>query len=339
MKKIPLDNQTFEHPWDEKIIENVGYVIVGGTPSTSIDKYWGNDIPWMSSGDIHLKCIKDVPSRISVLGLNSSNATLVNPPSVAIGLAGQGKTRGTVALVLTTLCTNQSVALIKCEKNNLDIEYLFYNLESRYEELRSRSAGGGRAGLSKGILEKLTIPLPCIQEQAQIANVLSTIDLAITQTEAIIAKQQRIKTGLMQDLLTKGIDENGNIRSEATHEFKDSSIGRIPVEWDVRKIAELSEIRNGTTPSREKPIFWHEGTIPWLTTGQVHDRFIIQSNEFISVHALRLCSLTILPIGTILIAMIGQGLTRGKTAYLGFEATINQNFAAIIPSLTSCTST
>ena len=71
------------------------------------------------------------------------------------------------------------------------------------------------------------------KEQTQIAQVLSTIDRAIAQTEAIIAKQQRIKTGLMQDLLTKGIDENGNIRSEDTHQFKDSAIGRIPAEWEV----------------------------------------------------------------------------------------------------------
>jgi type I restriction enzyme S subunit len=71
------------------------------------------------------------------------------------------------------------------------------------------------------------------KEQEKIAEVLSTIDRVIAQTEAIIAKQQRIKTGLMQDLLTKGIDENGNIRSEATHQFKDSVIGRIPVEWNV----------------------------------------------------------------------------------------------------------
>jgi len=60
-----------------------------------------------------------------------------------------------------------------------------------------------------------------------------SIDRAIEQTEAIIAKQQRIKTGLMQDLLTKGIDEDGNVRSEETHEFKDSSLGCIPVDWEV----------------------------------------------------------------------------------------------------------
>jgi type I restriction enzyme S subunit len=76
-------------------------------------------------------------------------------------------------------------------------------------------------------------------EQTKIAEILSTVDRAIEQTEALIAKQQRIKTGLMQDLLTRGIDEHGNLRSEQTHEFKDSPLGRIPVEWGRRSIRSL----------------------------------------------------------------------------------------------------
>ena len=75
-------------------------------------------------------------------------------------------------------------------------------------------------------------------EQTKIAEVLSTVNRAIEQTEALIAKQQRIKTGLMQDLLTRGIDELGNIRSEKTHEFKDSPLGRIPVEWELRSLGQ-----------------------------------------------------------------------------------------------------
>jgi type I restriction enzyme S subunit len=77
-------------------------------------------------------------------------------------------------------------------------------------------------------------------EQTKIAEILSTVDRAIEQTEALIAKQQRLKTGLMQDLLTRGIDEHGNLRSEQTHQFKDSPLGRIPVEWEVASLAELS---------------------------------------------------------------------------------------------------
>ena len=82
-------------------------------------------------------------------------------------------------------------------------------------------------------------------EQAKIAEVLSTVDLAIEDTEALIAKQQRIKTGLMQDLLTRGIDEHGNLRSEHTHEFKDSPLGRIPVEWEVMTLGAMLKRARG----------------------------------------------------------------------------------------------
>ena len=75
-------------------------------------------------------------------------------------------------------------------------------------------------------------------EQAKIAEVLSTVDRAIEATEALIAKQQRIKTGLLQDLLTRGHDEHGNLRSEQTHKFKDSPLGRIPVEWELRNLGQ-----------------------------------------------------------------------------------------------------
>ena len=101
----------------------------------------------------------------------------------------------------------------------------------------ANATGSTRFGLAIGTIEKLDIPTPPIAEQSKIAEVLSTADRAIEQTEALIAKQQRIKTGLMQDLLTRGIDEHGDLRSEQTHEFKDSPLGRIPVEWESASLA------------------------------------------------------------------------------------------------------
>jgi len=89
------------------------------------------------------------------------------------------------------------------------------------------------------VLYNIKVPTPPIPEQTKIAEVLSTVDRTIEQTEALIAKQQRIKAGLMQDLLTRGIDEQGNLRSEETHPFKDSPLGRIPVEWGVKRLDQL----------------------------------------------------------------------------------------------------
>ena len=113
------------------------------------------------------------------------------------------------------------------------------------------ATGSTRFGLAIETIEKLDVPTPPIAEQAKIAEVLSTVDRAIEQTEALIAKQQRLKTGLMQDLLTRGIDEHGNLRSEQTHEFKDSPLGRIPVEWEVRDLQSL--LANVSSPMRSGP--------------------------------------------------------------------------------------
>ena len=101
----------------------------------------------------------------------------------------------------------------------------------------ANATGSTRFGLAIGTIEKLDVPTPPPDEQAKIAEVLSTVDRVIEETEALIAKQQRIKTGLMQDLLTRGVDEHGNLRSEQTHKFKDSPLGRIPVEWESASLA------------------------------------------------------------------------------------------------------
>ena len=112
---------------------------------------------------------------------------------------------------------------------------IFYSLE--HKDIQAFIVGGTRAKLNQRALRSITVQLPVdFEEQSKIAEVLSTMDRAIEQTEALIVKQQRIKTGLMQDLLTKGIDEHGRIRSEETHEFKDSPLGRIPTEWDVSRL-------------------------------------------------------------------------------------------------------
>jgi len=131
-------------------------------------------------------------------------------------------------------------------------DYLHHYLVYSESGFRNNSQGSTFEAINSKELRDWAISFPeFLQEQTQIATILSTIDRAIEQTEALIAKQQRIKTGLMQDLLTKGIDENGNIRSEETHEFKDSPLGRIPVEWEVKRLGEIGEFANGVNKSKE----------------------------------------------------------------------------------------
>lgn len=102
------------------------------------------------------------------------------------------------------------------------------------------TGSAGQQRVPASFFDSFEIPRIDKTEQAKIAEILSTVDRAIEQTESLIAKQQRIKTGLMQDLLTRGIDQHGNLRSEETHQFKDSPLGRIPVEWDVQCLGDVS---------------------------------------------------------------------------------------------------
>jgi type I restriction enzyme S subunit len=130
----------------------------------------------------------------------------------------------------------------------IDSKFLYYKLmtDKVRRFMQDHASGSTVLHLQTKAVPTLELLIPDKkEEQEKIAEILSTIDRAIAQTEAIIAKQQRIKTGLMQDLLTKGIDENGNIRSEATHKFKDSAIGRIPVEWEVETIGKIASLQRG----------------------------------------------------------------------------------------------
>lgn len=189
--------------WREVKLGNVAKLTAGGTPSTLIPEYWGGNIPWMKSGEVNLKRVYDVTERITQAGLKNSSTKLIPANSVLIALAGQGKTRGTVAINKIELCTNQSIAAIMPNSDTLYYEYLFYNLDSRYDELRRLSSGeGGRGGLNLQILENVKLVIPLIDEQHKIAAVLQACDEEIALLGQKLAALKRQKQGLMQKLLT-----------------------------------------------------------------------------------------------------------------------------------------
>ncbi len=192
----------FSGPWDVKQIGEFTDCTAGGTPSTLNSAYWGGEIPWMSSGELHLKRVQDVEGRITKLGLNNSSTKIIPSRCVLIGLAGQGKTRGTAAINLIELCTNQSIAAILPNKS-FNSEYLFHNLDARYDDLRELSSGdGGRGGLNLKIIKSIDIPFPSLEEQGAIASVLSDLDAELAALEARRDKTRNLKFAMMQELLT-----------------------------------------------------------------------------------------------------------------------------------------
>jgi type I restriction enzyme S subunit len=139
--------------------------------------------------------------------------------------------------------------------------WLFYFLQTL--DLRQMNEATGVPSLSRESLYKIKVLTPPENEQAKISEILSTVDKAIEHTDALIAKQQRIKTGLMRDLLARGIDEHGRLRFERSHKFKHSPLGRIPVEWGFSRLESIGRWASGGTPSKANPSYWGD-EVHWL---------------------------------------------------------------------------
>ena len=188
--------------WEETTIGKITSTIsTGATPSTLKEEYWNGNIKWMSSGELNHRHVHDVEKTITELGFKSSSTKILPKHCVLIGLAGQGKTRGTVAINYIELSTNQSIAAIHPNPKVFDYRFIFFNLDMRYQELRALSTGdGGRGGLNLQIIKGVEIHLPCLEEQTKIANFLSAIDNQIQAVENQITKTETYKKGLLQQM-------------------------------------------------------------------------------------------------------------------------------------------
>ena len=201
------------------------------TESGEIPSLGGENI--LRTGGVTLNEVKRVPKKFyekMTKGHLLDADVLINKDGAQTGKVGLYAQQNS-----PPSCINEHLFLIRGNLQKITQEYLYYILLSQpsQNQIDAQISGSAQPGLKSDFLRGVFAKIPdALSEQTKIAEILSTVDQAIEQTEALIAKQQRIKTGLMQDLLTRGIDEDGNLRSEDTHEFKDSPLGRIPVEWE-----------------------------------------------------------------------------------------------------------
>ncbi len=252
----------------------------GGTPNTSRSDFYGGEIPFVTIEDMSAsrKYLRSTVKNLTKEGLSNSNTWVVPENSLLYSIYA---TLGLVRINKIPVTTNQAILAMIVDDEVVNQDYLYYWLEYIRDSVVNLSSQTTQSNLSATTVKPFVVQHPKDKkEQTQIAAILSTIDRVIEQTEAIIAKQQRIKTGLMQDLLTKGIDEDGNIRSEETHEFKDSAIGRIPAEWEVAAISKYGSkhkyfIRTGPFGSDLNTQHWVESGVPVLTIGSLGEGEII----------------------------------------------------------------
>lgn len=190
--------------WKKVILKDLANIVTGATPSTVCTEYWDGNIRWMSSGELKYKRIYDVEKRITEEGIKNSGTKLLPKYCVLIGLAGQGKTRGTVAMNYVELCTNQSIAAILPNDKYVP-DFLYWSLENRYRELRRISSGdGSRGGLNLELIGGLIVRMPSLEKQRLVAEKLNMQERLIRLFEQEVIEWKKKKKALMQ-LLLRGI--------------------------------------------------------------------------------------------------------------------------------------
>ena len=214
----------------------------------------------------------------------------------------------------------------------IDSRFLYYVTTSHLFRVAGAASMYGAAGqqrVGESFIRNFLVGLPPRDLQRRIAAHLdrktAAVDDLIAKKERLIELLEEKRQAVITQAVTKGLDPSVP--------KKDSGldwVGAIPRHWSVARISYLSRVTNGTTPDRSEPEYWTDGTVPWLSSGKVNDHVVLVADEFITARALGECSLELLPPGSVLVGMIGQGKTRGMSAITRIAATINQNTAGIV---------
>ena len=203
--------------------------------------------------------------------------------------------------------------------------FYVYFLQSAFTQLGIFEGAGNKTtipNLSRSRLAALEIPQPRIDEQLAIVAALSRVREAIKTNHQSVELAQELKRAVMQALFTRGLRGGAQ---------KETKIGPVPENWAIEPINEHFSAMSGGTPSRRTPMFWTDGTIPWVKTTEINYCVIQETEEHITQTGLDQSAAKLLPPETLLLAMYGQGVTRGRVAILGIEAACNQACAALKP--------
>lgn len=176
----------------------------------------------------------------------------------------------------------------------------------------------------------LRVPIPAITLQHKIADYLdaetSAIDSLIAEKERMLAILEEKRTALITDAVTRGLNPDLKFSPSGL-----DWIGEIPKHWRIMRFKHFARIGNGSTPNRENSDYWDGGDFPWLNSSVVGARTVQEASRLVTDTALAECHLPHILPPALLIAITGQGKTRGRSTVLTFEATINQHLAYVKP--------
>jgi type I restriction enzyme S subunit len=176
------------------------------------------------------------PGSYPVVGSNGivgyHNQALVKGPGIVVGRKG---TIGAVSWIDSDFWPIDTTYYVNLKRNDIFLKWLF--IELKYLNLRKLSLSDVVPGLKRDLVYSLKTPIPSLEEQRVIVNVLGVVDSAVELVDRVIAKTERLKKGLMQALLTRGIGHK---------EYKQTPIGKIPKEWNVLALQDFCKVTDGS---------------------------------------------------------------------------------------------
>ncbi len=248
---------------------------------------------------------------------------LINPLNLNYDLKSLRTALSKIDVVVST-----GYIVLHCDQS-LDKNYVRWLLQE-FDVAHMKTLGAGvRQTVNFSDIANCYFYLPDHVEQIQIANFL---DHETAQIDTLIAKQEKLiellkekRQAVISHAVTKGLNPEVAMKDSVVEWLE-----QVPEHWEVSTIGYYAKVTNGTTPSKANLSYWDKEEIPWLSSGEVNQYYIVEASEYITAKALAECSLELLPIGTVVMGMIGQGKTRGLSAITEIEATINQNLAALV---------
>lgn len=342
---------------EEWVIKKMPLVVKwgsGGTPKATESSYYeGGIIPWLIIGDLNDGVVKTSAKKITEIGLRNCSAKIIQPGTLLVAMYGS---IGKLGITGMECCTNQAIAFAR-ELYGVTTQYMYYYMAMMKPKLISMGKGGTQSNISQTVLNSLDVIVPPIPEQerivTQIEELFSELDKAVEilqmiKQQLVVYRQAVLKEAFEGKFTEEWRNANKNpVLSDFEHvkiinpiycdtAGDESEIKlNLPDKWLLVRIGDLFPVEVGATPKRSIGTYW-EGNINWASSGEVDFNTINQTNERITEDGLRYSSTNVQPRGTILLAMIGEGKTRGKAAILNVEAAHNQNTAAILVSKTPC---
>lgn len=310
--------------WTVRRAAHVIDMDVGGTPSTSRPEYFDGDIPWLTIADMTSESITRCEKYLSRTGVEAGRIPWSRKGDLLYSFK---LSIGKIAFTKIDLVTNEAIASIH-SSSRIDLRYAYWMLPLAYEAAASRNIYGSPI-LNQQQLRTARLPMPPLSEQQQIADYLdhetAEIDAAIADQEKFMKLLNERRQSLTWSSIS-GADQPSN-RVKTGDDFWRS----IPDDWTLQKLGWHFKIGNGSTPSTSTPRFWNDSGFPWVNSSVVNHALVIEPVRRVTDAALQELHLPIVPSGSLLVGITGQGKTRGTVTKLGITTTINQHVAYMTP--------